>query len=287
MFEQNQMAAMPQQPYMGGYAYQGVPQPVTKFENPLTGEQIKHLQQNQETFSLSLTNDEYLRAICNHRSADGTHDTLTFDNVTGEARCMICGWAFKPVDPSITIDSIKEDIDRIIDVIQTIKLMYIDFPPEAAKEFMQIIPLMTKIPKLFEFAAKNMTKHEANNWLFNNRNMGAVSMLNNLQNTFGMMNGGFQPQFQQPMGAPAMPGMAPQNSYAMPGQPVGMPNPGFGYPGASMPNPVNPGYVPANPGFAFTPNTAAASAPVQSTVEAPAAPEAKAAETNVTQTVKA
>lgn len=283
MFEQNQpQAGMPQQPYMGGYAYQGVPQPVTKFDNTLNAEQIKQLQQNQETFSLALTQDEYLRAICNHRSADGTHDTLTFDQITGEARCLICGYKFKPVDASISIESVKEDVDRIIDVIQTIKLMYIDFPPEAAKEFMQIIPLMLKIPKLFEFAAKNMTKHEANNWLFNNRNMGAVSMLNNLQNTFGMMNGGFQPQFQQqPMG---MPGMAPQNPYAMPGQPVGMPNPGFGYPGASVPN---PGYAPANPGFAFTPNAAAASAPVQSTVEAPAAPEAKAADTNVTQTVKA
>ena len=168
--------------------------------------------------------------------------------------------------------------------------MYIDLPAEAAKNYFPIIPLIEKIPQLFEFAAKNMTKHEANSWMYNNRNMGAINMFQNLQSMLGggmgmMMNYGQQAAPQ--MGQPFMPqpGMAPQQ--APMGYP-GMTN-GFGYPGAGMAtpqpgfNPV-PTYAPQTNGFQFVPGqqpTAAPQAPV-----APAAPQAPAdGTTTVTQNV--
>ena len=89
------------QPMMGGYAYQGMQNPTPKFTNVLTQEQIKQLQQKQQQFSLGLTEEERLRGICNHRSADGNSDTLVFDPVTGTARCVICGHEFKPIDPDM------------------------------------------------------------------------------------------------------------------------------------------------------------------------------------------
>lgn len=265
-------------PMMGGFAYQGMGQPVAKFNNPLTPEQIKKLQQKGEQFSLGITEDEWLRGVCNHRNAEGTADTLVFDSLTGEARCTICGYKFKPIESSVSPEQIKESVDNIVDILQTIKLMYIDLPAEAAKEYFQIIPLINKIPQLFEFAAKNMTKHESYNWQYNNRNMGAMNMFNNLQSMFagGMMG---QPMMQQGM-------MGYNQQPMMQAAPFQQPANAFGYPGASaMPNPAFGGYQAAAPGFAYNPNPATATAPVQPTV----APEAPAAtgETTVTQNVNA
>jgi len=247
MFDQNQQPMM--QP-MGGYAYggfQGQPQATQKFNNVLTAEQIKRLQQNTEQFQIGLTEEEMLRAVCNHRSADGMSDALVFDKMTGVARCTICGYEFRPADSSESIENIKDAVDRVVDYIQTVKIMYYDFPASAAQEYFPIIPLLNKLPKLFEFAAKNMSKHEAYGWAYNNYNMGAVQMLNNLNSMFGGM--GFQGGYQ----APQQPMMNPQTHQMQPqyGQP--------------MMNPFNmqqPMQNPAAPSVAPVFNTSAYSAPV-------------------------
>ena len=287
MFDQNV------NPYgmQGGYQFNGMQNgQMPKIPNVLNAEEIKELQQQRSQFSLGLTKREALQAACNHRTADGMNDTLVYDNVTGIATCTICGYQFRPVEAEATYETIKDASDRIVDILQTIKIMYTDLPAEAAKEYFQIIPLIGKIPQLFEFAAKNFAKHEYNGWSYNNHNMGGIAMLQNLSTMFG---GGMQmqPNFGQPM--------QPQfNGYAMnPQQPVGYPNgmapqmPGvnpFGYAGASqpvMPNPamapaapqqpVQNGYAPQSQGYSYQPN-----------VTAPAAPEAPAvAEDSVKQTV--
>lgn len=272
----------------GAYNYQGMVQPMQKFNNVLNQEEILKLQQKSQEFSLAITEEEMLRGVCNHRNADGTGDALVFDPITGEARCTICGYKFRPVDADSTIDNIKDSVANVIDILQTIKLMYMDLPANAAKEYFPIIPLLEKIPQLFEFAAKNMTKHEAYNWQYNNGNMSGVAMFNNLQNMFasGM---GFNPAMgygmpQQPMmGQPVQPNPALQGGYGMPQQPM-MGQPGvnpFGYNGASM----QPQYAPASQGFAFVPNQA--TTPAQPTVDAAPTAPAPTADTTVTQTVNA
>lgn len=281
MFENNNVT-------MGGYNYQGMPQPQQKWSNVLTPEQINRLRKSENEFSLGITEEESLRARCNHRSDDGTHDTLVFDPVTGEARCTICNYKFRPIEPNISFDDIKDDVSRILDLLQTIKLMYIDLPDQAAAEYFQIIPLIEKIPQLFEYAAKNMTKHETYNWQYNNGNMGAMNMLNNLQQAF---SNGMNMMGQQQMGAPM--GMGVPN-----GMPVGMVPPamqyqqqpmaapmmnnGFGYPGAGS-------YQPQTAGYQFTPNQPApvANAPATQSapVTAPTAPDATAETATVQQTV--
>ena len=277
MFDANNNGMMNNgMPMMGGYAYQGMGQPMQKFNNALTPEQIKKLQQKGQQFSLAITEEEMLRGICNHRNAEGTADTLVFDPLTGEARCTICGYKFKPIEADASPDQIKEDVERIVDILQTIKLMYIDLPADAAKEFFPIIPLVEKVPQLFEFAAKNMTKHESYNWQYNNKNMGAINMFNNLQNIFGA---GMMPQanVQQPMGW-GQP-MAPNYPVA---------NNGFGYPGASMPgampNPAMNGYAPQTAGFQYVPG-ATPTAPATPTVNGDATAPQTAEATTVTQNV--
>lgn len=256
----------------GGYQFNGMQNgQMPKIPNVLNAEEIKELQQQRSQFSLGLTKKESLQAACNHRTADGMQDTLVYDNVTGIATCTICGYQFRPVEAEATYETIKEASDRLVDILQTIKIMYTDLPAEAAKEYFQIIPLIGKVPQLFEFAAKNFAKHEYNGWSYNNHNMGGIAMLQNLSSMFG---GGMQPNFVQ----------QPQfNGYAMnPQQPVGYPNGmapqmpvqnPFGYPGASAPmmgmpqmgapvqQPVAGGYAPQTQGYAYQPNVAAPDAP--------------------------
>lgn len=270
MFEQNQNYGTPMM-NAGAYQYGGMPNQMVKFNNPLTAEQIKRLQQKDTQFSLCLTEEEQLRGVCNHRNAEGTGDTLVYDPLTGEARCTICGYKFRPIESDVSLDVISEDVSRVVDALQTIKLMYIDLPANAAMEYFQIIPLLEKIPQLFKFAAENMTKHECYNWQYNNRNMGAVSMLNNLANMFGGMN---SMSYQQPMnpgmGAPMMnaPAGFPNAAYNQQQNP-------FGYNGASM-------YTPGTTGFAYTPNQQPAQ--VAPTV-APATTAPAAADATVSQAV--
>ena len=264
MFEQ------PQQPYVGGYYYGGIPaQQAQKFNNVLTAEEIQSLQQKDAQFSLGLTQEEILRGVCNHRNKEGDGDALVYDPVTGEARCTICGYTFRPVEQGITPEEIKNDVANVIDLLQTIKLMYVDLPAQAAKEYFPIIPLLEKIPMLFDYAAKNMTKHDAYNWQYSNRNMGTMAMFNNLNNVLGGI-GGYQYQQPQYMGQPQ----------PMMGQPAGFPNAAyqqnpFGFQGASQ-------YQPAtNP--AFTYQAPQQPTPVAPTVAAPTAPAA--ADATVSQTV--
>ena len=279
MFDQTQNPQM-MPPMMGQYQYQPQQQ-AHKQMNALSAEEIKQLQQERSQFSLGLTTREMLQGSCTHRSIDGMSDSLTYDPVTGVARCSICGYEFKPIEAETSLETIKDSCDTIVDILQTIKILYTDLPADAAREYFQIIPLIGKIPQLFEFAAKNFAKHEANNWQYNNYNMGGISMLNNLNNMFGMGMGGMapQPMYQQPMMNPQQPTMAgyPQAAY---GAPMG--GNAFGYQGASQVPPQ--GYAPTNPGFQYQPTPQAT--PAAPTVSAPAAPaDAAPATDTVTQNV--
>lgn len=282
MIQHNGMGMSMGMPMGYNYAPQGM-QAQPKVMNNLTEEEIKFLQANATQFSLGLTQKEMLQGACNHRRPDGTRDSLTYDPNTGIARCEICGYEFRPVEADTSIEDVTEAKDKIVDILQTIKLLYTDLPSDAAREYFQIIPLLMKLPQLFEFAAKNFAKHEFNNalWQQNGGNMSGINMLANLANIFGA--GQMAPTYQQPMmGQPMMQqpmgGYAagyPQTAYQQPVAP-GM-NP-FGYQGASQ--------QPINTGYAYTPGQVT---PVAPTVTAPAAPAPQptaAATETVTQEVQ-
>lgn len=257
-----------------GYQYTGMPVAPQKINNVLTNEEIQKLIQKENQFSLQLTETEVLRAKCNHRTADGMKDAITED-FDGVSRCSICGYAFRPLSVQTSVETIQEAVDNIVDVLHTIKLIYIGMPADAAAEFFQIIPLIEKIPKLFEYAVKDYTKHERlDPYAYNNRNMSTLNLFNMLCGGMGMgmapQQPGFDPNAAQ---AQAAPGFVPQMQpgFAQPyGMPYGMPTNGFGY--------NAPGYVPQTNGFAYQPQPQAPT----TDAAAPAAPQ-----TNVTETFKA
>ena len=174
-----------------GYQYHGAP--LQKHGNTLGNDEIQKLVKKENVFSLQITETEKLRAICNHRAADGMSDTLV-EGPDGLCTCQICGYRFLPLDASMSsLDQVEEATDNLLDILQTIKLIYIDMPELAAREYFQIIALIDKIPKLYELAIKDYAQHErVDPYAYNNRGMGAL-------NLFNMLIGGQRPMnFGQP-----------------------------------------------------------------------------------------
>ena len=138
------------------------PAPVLKVGPWLTPEQIAALRKS--SFGLMITEEYVLRARCNHVDLNGNFAAVpTADN---EHRCTICDAKFSinPID--------KHDIDKAVkivaDALELTKLAYGNCP-DNAKEFFIIIPLLKKIPSLYEIAMANLDKFEAANSCINSQ----------------------------------------------------------------------------------------------------------------------
>ena len=255
-----------QQYYYGNpvYNYAGVNANQPKIMNVLNQEEIQKLMTKKNDLVLMVTETDLLRSFCNHRKADGTGDTLT-ENPDGTCRCEICNYTFKPIDAgSVTEESIKQSVQDIIDLLQTIKLIFVDLDPKVAREYFQIIPLIEKIPEFFQFALKNWSKHEGNSMfnMINGRNLSTAQLFAQLTGMFMSPQGAYQAPYQndptnvygQSNGfVNTAPGYQPmtngyQYNYAQPMmQPMGqpMPQPMMVNPAAQFT--VTPGQMPVQP----------------------------------------
>lgn len=237
------------QPTFGATGYQWNPnaQQQVKQMNILTADEIQTLMKSENKFTLALTQTEKLKAACNHRKADGTGDTLV-ENADGTVSCQICGYTFKPVDPATSGEEyLAAAVAEIVDILQTIKMLWIDVDPQVMREYTQIIPLIEKIPQLYNIAAKNYSNHENYNaWSYNSKNMStlqAFQMLSGLLNNVGQPNAMQFGSAPQPQPAPA-PGFYQQG---VAGNPFGY---GYG-------SPVYGPYQPQTSGYAYHPEMAA------------------------------
>lgn len=259
-------------PFYAGGAMQYNPQmmQMPKQHNNLSAEEIKSLQ-SHETFSLRMTSEEKTRSACNHRTADGMQDSLIAEP-DGSYRCTICGARFFPVEPGTSKEDIQDAVDRVLDILQTTKMLYINMPPEAAKEYYQIIPLIQRIPELFKISADTYSRYErGSNWSYNSRNCGAASLYN-------MVTGGMpyqQPTSFDPMGQPyqqqgyyQQPMAAPQGYQQNPNVPVGAVAPGVN-PFVGQPMAAPQGYQPTMAGFQYQPGMNAPQAAPQAGYQAP------------------
>ena len=239
------------QPTMGtGYQWNPNPAQQTKQMNVLTADEIQTLMKQENKFTLALTQTEKLKAACNHRRADGLGDSLV-ENADGTVSCQICGYTFKPVDPATSgEDYLNAAVAEIVDILQTVKMLWIDVDPQVLREYSQVLPLIEKLPQLYQIAVKNYSTHENyNSWAYAGKNMSTLQMFGLLS---GLLNNAGQPNQQQFTAAPqnAMPGYGYGYGYQQPQQF----QPGF--------NPFAPGYQPQAQGFAYQPGMAAPQQPV-------------------------
>lgn len=204
------------QPKGSGYAYAGQdPRTAVKVKNVLSTEEINKLFQKGNQFSLAITEMDRLKAICTHRFDNGM-DALQ-DMGGGAQRCQICGHEFMPVSVQTTKDDIRATVESVKDILQTIKLIYLDMPAEAAREYFVLIALLDKIPDLFECGCKDYIRHEKfmPYGVYGNRTANILSI-------FNMITGGAGPesyiQYDE-NGRPIDPGFSQNSAWAY-GNPV-------------------------------------------------------------------
>ena len=263
-------------------------QPAVKMPNnqTLTQEQQDYLMNNGGNLDLSIDPDTMLRAGCTHRDVRTGDIAFTINPETKRCHCAICGAEWNMFEDGI--DGAQQCVDRLNDIIQTIKVSYPDASDAVLVKFLKPMdPLTKKIPMVLEHAMRSFAKYED----INQPGVNRISMADkNVFNTYNTMafTGGYPQGFNPMMGQGGM-----VNPYA--GQP-GMPNPqanpnpmmgqgGMVNPYAGQPNMGNPmmgGYPmgavdPNNNPMGFVAPSAGmmpGAAPAAATVTPPAAPAA-------------
>lgn len=253
--------------YGATYAVPAKPQP--KGGNPLSQEDINRLRQmsGSERLDIKISPLDLLISRCTHREKDGRS---TLVNIGGNRwRCTICNQEFNMVD--LTPEEVTDKVNGLIDVLQTAKAMYFDAPDKLIEEYFQMIPLLLKLPAVWNVSLNNFAKYE--NWQqapeFSNNGYypGFTAMHNLLTGQFAAPGYGYQPQ---------------QNMY-MYQQPVVTPQPTAGY--YQQPQyQVDPSGNPVAYGAPVAPNPGVMPAPQVPAPTAPAPVVAPAAQTEVQQT---
>ena len=185
--------------------------------NWLSNDKISILSNAQDAFKLSVSETELLKGQCNHYFSNGSPALVPSADGTGYT-CSICGTTFHSHE--FTEDDVKNATQNILDILNTIKVMYLSIDSNAALEFFQILPFIEKIPMLYNIAVNDFKRYEGTN--INNNNISPFNVLGYMMG-MPMMGVGFQQPMYPQMGAPAQPMYQPQPNMAA-GQPVYTPN---------------------------------------------------------------
>lgn len=222
-----------QQPFGQQMMYnQYAPQQIPQYTQPLPLERIRAMKKGGNTkFTVVLTPEEKDIGICTHKDPDKNNEFSLIENTDGTHSCYICGETFTIA--TYSREDVESAVSVINDILQNIKTFYLDMPATVASEYMTIIPLIKKIPHLYEYAINNFNKYDVG--LHNPvGGQNAFGILNNIMAPGAMMPGMYnQPVYggmQYPMGNPY--GMnQPQmpNQYGMYQQQQQMGNP-YGQP---------------------------------------------------------
>ena len=216
----------PQQPFFGGYAYGARPAP--KCTQPVTPELQKMLNQQSNELDIRISNTDKIKNWCTHKEPS-TGRIALIENQDGTVTCRICGETFRMVD-NMTEEQIKEACQTVINILQTIKVMFLDSPEDFTKAYYQTLSMIAKIPELWKRAYNNFTMYEAytGNVFQANPNVNAFAAANGILGGFNVFNQqpygyGYavpqQPMYQNGWGYPQQPVMNPQNPQAPQGQP--------------------------------------------------------------------
>ena len=187
----------------GGMVYnQGMKVPL--FTNPLTQEQMTALRRNANVSSCPpVTETEYLQAICTHRDpSKGTWTIEPYGN-DGSYRCTICGDIIRPND--YTPEQVKAITEDFLSAMQSAKMNFVDMSDASVIEFFKMIPLIKRMPAIYEQALNVVNKYDSNNMFTNGGNGNMFQLFSAITNPAMAMNptmmnyAGMDPMMQQQM----------------------------------------------------------------------------------------
>ena len=212
---------------IGGYTYGG--RPAIKATQPITPELMKFLHQHNDELDLHVSDMEKVCNWCTHKEP-GTNRVAVVRQApdSNVVTCRICGETFEIVpDLEARAAATAKDLKNII---QTIKLEYLDCPEEFLKSYSQMLSLADILTKLAARAERNYGMYEAYTGGVYNTTPG----VNAFQAASNIINGSAFNMFGgAPTGYPGY-GYAPAPGY--------YPNNGGCYPNGYYPNQQAPGY---------------------------------------------
>lgn len=179
--------------------------------NPLTAEDERELHKGPSALSLDIPKENMLRAKCTHRDPNTRQFTVRMADDGNGCVCTKCGAKFNVVD-NVDMKQIEEVIGGAIDILQTIKLAYVDMTPEVVQTYFVILPFLELAPKLYEAAMQTLKRAVPNAAL------GANAVNGDYYNSYYSMVGN---PYAAMMGNPAAmgamyPNMAPGMGYPYP-----------------------------------------------------------------------
>lgn len=141
--------------YYPGYGYfNGNPQFMqqrpdqTIFNQLLTADEVAKLKKNPNFSSTKLSEDEYLKAICNHHY----NNEIALEKLpNGKHRCTVCQAEFNLVDINTTPEAIERTCNDFYDLLQSIKTYYGN-APDSLREFYLMVGFIPKVKHLWNIA---------------------------------------------------------------------------------------------------------------------------------------
>jgi len=173
---------------MGGTYY--APQKKIEMHQALTAEEEAMLKnQNRSNLSFKLDQMEVLTGICTHKSNTTKMPDITLLGGT-RVKCNICQEEWDLLED---LELFKSAVGIVISGLQTMKTWWIDIPPETAREYFPIIPLLKKAPAGLQMSMQCWRQYEEARQVNTSNGNNSFNMWNNI------MTGGFNPMQQQQM----------------------------------------------------------------------------------------
>lgn len=208
----------------------------------LSPEKLALLRKGVAKFNLSVSEEDLARGQCNHM-ANGKSALIPDADGSGGYTCSVCGTHMNI--RKVSNEEAKNATDNILDILNTIKITYLSMDPSTALEYFQIIPLIEKIPKLYEIAMNDFARYDNSTQFVQGGNQNPFAIFGSVVGPlFGGMTGMGMGYMNQPQGYFNQQPVAPQQ-YGAPAQFNPQANPMYGQ---YQQQPAQ-GFYPQQPGF--------------------------------------
>jgi hypothetical protein len=166
-------------PGMNPMQYADINNKKPQMNNPLTDEEKKLLQKNNNQFNLMIQPIEIARAVCTHKDPQtGTFTTVV--NADGSLTCKQCGARIYP--DLVTPTYVKQAKEMILNVLQTTKLIAVDMNNDVTRAYYSMIPYIERIEALYDMVCAGFRQYSQNNPVTTEPNNSMFAMYNNLIN---------------------------------------------------------------------------------------------------------
>jgi hypothetical protein len=208
--------------------------PTPTFTGSLSDEEIALIAQKKpNAIDLNVSQQDYLRAVCNHK-----HNGVDVAKRLNDGRmwCPICQAIWD--DSRVNKEEIEEACSLIEEQMQNAKWVG-EFTPEFIREYFSMSEMLKKFPDIWEYAVKSYEKYRNANPYQTADESNVYNMFNSVM--YGMPTPGYVPQGVPTPGYMTAPGYAPAPGYV----PQAAPTPGYAPAPGYVPQGVpTPGYVP-------------------------------------------